>query len=142
MYCFWMSRDRWKSTIGIFSLCCLLNASANHKFFWQNKKGFPLLVSGVPPDAFSETGQLWGRCVMHLSHSHGWLLFSDEICFPFSRSSYIWSYSLPIFAEWIFLDQVVKKAHSIFYHTILCIIRVIFFCDLHSTEKLDLVPPP
>lgn len=28
---------------------------------WQNRKGFPLLVSGVPPDAFSETGQLWGR---------------------------------------------------------------------------------
>ncbi|KAF5766675.1 putative 4-alpha-glucanotransferase [Helianthus annuus] len=24
-----------------------------------NRKGFPLLVSGVPPDAFSETGQLW-----------------------------------------------------------------------------------
>ncbi|MFS7911754.1 putative 4-alpha-glucanotransferase [Helianthus anomalus] len=24
-----------------------------------NRKGFPLLVSVVPPDAFSETGQLW-----------------------------------------------------------------------------------
>jgi len=30
-------------------------------FIWQNRKGFPLSVSGVPPDAFSETGQLWGR---------------------------------------------------------------------------------
>lgn len=29
-------------------------------FYWQNRSGFPLLVSGVPPDAFSETGQLWG----------------------------------------------------------------------------------
>lgn len=29
--------------------------------FPQNRKGFPLLVSGVPPDLFSETGQLWGR---------------------------------------------------------------------------------
>lgn len=29
--------------------------------FSQNRKGFPLLVSGVPPDLFSETGQLWGR---------------------------------------------------------------------------------
>ncbi|KAL4012962.1 hypothetical protein IC575_025110 [Cucumis melo] len=33
---------------------------ANKKQFLLNKKGFPLLVSGVPPDAFSETGQLWG----------------------------------------------------------------------------------
>lgn len=34
---------------------------ANKKHFLLNRKGFPLLVSGVPPDAFSETGQLWGR---------------------------------------------------------------------------------
>lgn len=33
---------------------------ANTKQFLLNRKGFPLLVSGVPPDAFSETGQLWG----------------------------------------------------------------------------------
>lgn len=33
---------------------------ANKKHFLLNKSGFPLLVSGVPPDAFSETGQLWG----------------------------------------------------------------------------------
>uniref|UniRef100_A0A5B7BGV6 4-alpha-glucanotransferase n=1 Tax=Davidia involucrata TaxID=16924 RepID=A0A5B7BGV6_DAVIN len=32
---------------------------ANKKQFLLNKSGFPLLVSGVPPDAFSETGQLW-----------------------------------------------------------------------------------
>ncbi|XP_030497372.2 4-alpha-glucanotransferase, chloroplastic/amyloplastic [Cannabis sativa] len=32
---------------------------ANRKQFLLNRKGFPLLVSGVPPDAFSETGQLW-----------------------------------------------------------------------------------
>lgn len=34
-------------------------------FVWQNRNSFPLLVSGVPPDAFSETGQLWGRFVLH-----------------------------------------------------------------------------
>ncbi|KAH9625375.1 hypothetical protein KSS87_011446 [Heliosperma pusillum] len=34
---------------------------ANRKLFLLNRKGFPLLVSGVPPDAFSETGQLWNR---------------------------------------------------------------------------------
>ncbi|KAF3564845.1 hypothetical protein DY000_02011664 [Brassica cretica] len=33
---------------------------ANKKHFLLNRKGFPLLVSGVPPDLFSETGQLWG----------------------------------------------------------------------------------
>ncbi|XP_078429627.1 disproportionating enzyme [Wolffia australiana] len=33
---------------------------ANKKSFLLNRGGFPILVSGVPPDAFSETGQLWG----------------------------------------------------------------------------------
>ncbi|KAL8140290.1 hypothetical protein V2J09_006311 [Rumex salicifolius] len=33
---------------------------ANRSQFLLNRKGYPLLVSGVPPDAFSETGQLWG----------------------------------------------------------------------------------
>ncbi|GAB4847677.1 4-alpha-glucanotransferase dpe1, chloroplastic/amyloplastic [Ancistrocladus abbreviatus] len=33
---------------------------ANKKQFLLNRNGFPLLVSGVPPDFFSETGQLWG----------------------------------------------------------------------------------
>lgn len=33
---------------------------ANRKQFFLNRNGFPLLVSGVPPDAFSDTGQLWG----------------------------------------------------------------------------------
>ncbi|XP_052196006.1 4-alpha-glucanotransferase, chloroplastic/amyloplastic [Diospyros lotus] len=32
---------------------------ANKKHFLLNRNGFPLHVSGVPPDAFSETGQLW-----------------------------------------------------------------------------------
>ncbi|XP_010261114.1 PREDICTED: 4-alpha-glucanotransferase, chloroplastic/amyloplastic-like isoform X2 [Nelumbo nucifera] len=33
---------------------------ANRKQFLLSRSGFPSLVSGVPPDAFSETGQLWG----------------------------------------------------------------------------------
>ncbi|KAJ8765711.1 hypothetical protein K2173_014833 [Erythroxylum novogranatense] len=33
---------------------------ANRKQFLLDRNGFPRLVSGVPPDAFSETGQLWG----------------------------------------------------------------------------------
>ncbi|EPS59378.1 hypothetical protein M569_15430, partial [Genlisea aurea] len=32
---------------------------ANKRQFLLDRSGFPLLVSGVPPDAFSETGQLW-----------------------------------------------------------------------------------
>ncbi|KAM0952929.1 putative 4-alpha-glucanotransferase [Dioscorea sansibarensis] len=32
---------------------------ANKSSFLLDRSGFPVLVSGVPPDAFSETGQLW-----------------------------------------------------------------------------------
>lgn len=32
---------------------------ANKKQFLLSRSGFPVLVSGVPPDAFSDTGQLW-----------------------------------------------------------------------------------
>ncbi|KAJ4952215.1 hypothetical protein NE237_029047 [Protea cynaroides] len=32
---------------------------ANKKQFLLNRSGFPVLVSGVPPDFFSETGQMW-----------------------------------------------------------------------------------
>lgn len=34
---------------------------ANQKLFRLDSKGFPTCVSGVPPDYFSETGQLWGN---------------------------------------------------------------------------------
>lgn len=34
---------------------------ANQKLFQLDSKGFPLSVAGVPPDYFSETGQLWGN---------------------------------------------------------------------------------
>ena len=34
---------------------------ANQKLFQLDSKGFPLCVAGVPPDYFSETGQLWGN---------------------------------------------------------------------------------
>ena len=33
---------------------------AYQDLFELGKDGAPLTVSGVPPDAFSETGQLWG----------------------------------------------------------------------------------
>lgn len=34
---------------------------ANQKAFQLNSQGFPTVVAGVPPDYFSETGQLWGN---------------------------------------------------------------------------------
>ncbi len=34
---------------------------ANRKYFRLDTKGYPTHVAGVPPDYFSETGQLWGN---------------------------------------------------------------------------------
>ena len=34
---------------------------ANQRLFRLDSKGFPTCVTGVPPDYFSETGQLWGN---------------------------------------------------------------------------------
>ena len=34
---------------------------AHQKLFRLDSKGFPTCVTGVPPDYFSETGQLWGN---------------------------------------------------------------------------------
>ena len=34
---------------------------ANRHLFYLNKEGLPEKVAGVPPDYFSETGQLWGN---------------------------------------------------------------------------------
>ncbi len=36
---------------------------ANPEFFKLDNEGNPLVVAGVPPDCFSETGQLWGNPV-------------------------------------------------------------------------------
>lgn len=34
---------------------------ANKELFYLDEKGYPTIVAGVPPDYFSETGQLWGN---------------------------------------------------------------------------------
>ena len=38
-----------------------IDVQANPELFRLDREGRPLVVSGVPPDAFSETGQLWGH---------------------------------------------------------------------------------
>ena len=34
---------------------------SNQEIFWLDELGHPLYLAGVPPDYFSETGQLWGN---------------------------------------------------------------------------------
>ncbi|KAK3001821.1 hypothetical protein RJ639_021805 [Escallonia herrerae] len=52
-----LSWYEWPEPLKNRHLAALEEIYQNEKDF--NSKGFPLLVSGVPPDAFSETGQLW-----------------------------------------------------------------------------------
>lgn len=41
---------------------------ANQLIFKLDKHGLPTVVAGVPPDAFSSTGQLWGNPVFNWTH--------------------------------------------------------------------------
>ena len=49
---------------------------ANPDLFYLDKRGQPLVVAGVPPDYFSETGQLWGnplyRWDAHAADDYSW----------------------------------------------------------------------
>jgi 4-alpha-glucanotransferase len=49
---------------------------ANPELFYLDGRGQPLVVAGVPPDYFSETGQLWGnplyRWDVHAAHDFSW----------------------------------------------------------------------
>jgi 4-alpha-glucanotransferase len=51
---------------------------ANRKYFHLDALGNPTVVSGVPPDYFSETGQLWGNPIYNwqalAKDSYGWWL--------------------------------------------------------------------
>ncbi|RZR92015.1 hypothetical protein BHM03_00020238 [Ensete ventricosum] len=53
------SWNEWPDPLKNRHLGALEDVYQKHKDF--DRSGFPILVSGVPPDAFSETGQLWGR---------------------------------------------------------------------------------
>lgn len=49
---------------------------ANQRLFELSDSGAPALVSGVPPDAFSKTGQLWGTPIynwaVHKEEGYAW----------------------------------------------------------------------
>jgi 4-alpha-glucanotransferase len=47
--------------IPIFVAADSVDVWANPEIFILNEKGQPTVVAGVPPDYFSETGQLWGN---------------------------------------------------------------------------------
>ncbi len=50
--------------IGDIPIYCALDsveAWADHRLFWFNRKRRPVCVAGCPPDEFSPTGQLWGN---------------------------------------------------------------------------------
>jgi 4-alpha-glucanotransferase len=65
----WFALKRYANEKGVFifgdiPLYVAYNSSdvwSNHSLFLLDKKHQPTLVGGVPPDYFSETGQLWGN---------------------------------------------------------------------------------
>lgn len=58
---------------------------ANPELFQLDKKNVPQAVAGVPPDAFSETGQLWGnplyRWEYHKETGYEWWIKRMKHCF-------------------------------------------------------------
>lgn len=58
---------------------------ANPELFQLDSKGYPIGVAGVPPDYFSETGQLWGnplyRWRYHKKTEYDWWMRRIAHCF-------------------------------------------------------------
>ena len=58
------ANDSGIEIVGDIPIYCALDsveAWADHKLFWFNRKRRPVCVAGCPPDDFSPTGQLWGN---------------------------------------------------------------------------------
>ncbi len=57
---------------------------ANRENFYLDEKGYPTIVAGVPPDYFSETGQLWGNPIYnwakHKKDGYTWWIKRIESC--------------------------------------------------------------
>lgn len=71
--------DKGISFIGdipIFVAYDSADAWANPSQFYLDEKGFPTVVAGVPPDYFSQTGQLWGNPLYnwteHAKNGYAW----------------------------------------------------------------------
>lgn len=64
--------------IPIFIAYDSADAWANPELFFLDEKSLPTVVAGVPPDYFSETGQLWGnplyRWAVHKAAGYAWWL--------------------------------------------------------------------
>ena len=54
---------------------------ANYEYFQLDETRHPRRVAGVPPDYFSEDGQLWGNPLYHWSHlrQHGYKFWMDRL---------------------------------------------------------------
>jgi len=75
------ANDRGVSIIGdipIFIAHDSADAWSRRELFHFDEEGFPTVVAGVPPDYFSETGQLWGnplyRWEVHAQQDYSWWL--------------------------------------------------------------------
>jgi 4-alpha-glucanotransferase len=58
------ANDKGISIIGdipIFTAFDSADVWGNKELFYLDEEGYPVVVAGVPPDYFSETGQLWGN---------------------------------------------------------------------------------
>lgn len=62
--------------IPIFTAFDSADVWANKELFYLDEEGYPLVVAGVPPDYFSETGQLWGNPLynweIHKETAYSW----------------------------------------------------------------------
>ena len=71
--------------IPIFVAADSADVWAEPRMFQLDKDGFPKVVAGVPPDYFSETGQLWGNPLYdwnyHKKTDYSWWMkrFSDQL---------------------------------------------------------------
>lgn len=61
------------------------------RFFYTDKKGLPTLRAGVPPDAFSADGQLWGNPVYNWSKmkKDGFQWWHDRIDYALTLFDYV-----------------------------------------------------
>jgi 4-alpha-glucanotransferase len=64
---------------------------ARPDLFYLDERGMPLVVAGVPPDYFSETGQLWGnplyRWDVHAAEDYSW--WASRLSFLLCRVDFV-----------------------------------------------------